>query len=221
MVVPILLDGKSVLTSAGAPLALPKPALAEAVAEEWRAQGEKLRPESMILTKLANTAIDRMGANRPAAIAQILAFARSDLICYRAEAPEALVNRQTAVWDPLLDWARARHGADLACASGIAFIEQSPDALAALERAAAGYDDFALAGLHAAATLLGSAIVALALCEGRLTADQAFAAAQLDEIYQTEKWGQDFGLAKQFQSKMAELTEIARFCALCGSSPGG
>jgi chaperone required for assembly of F1-ATPase len=184
------------------------------VAEEWRAQEEQFRPETMILTKLANTAIDRVRPNRRPAIEQVLGFGRSDLLCYRAEAPEALVHRQAAAWDPLLEWARERHGVGLVCGAGIAFIEQPPETLAALERAIAGHDDFALAALHAAATLLGSAIVALALSAGHLTADQAFAAAQLDEIFQAEKWGIDHEAATRSQRKAAELADIARFFAL-------
>jgi chaperone required for assembly of F1-ATPase len=201
-------------TPAGAPFVLPNEKMAEAVAEEWRSQGDTIRPETMLLTKLANTAIDRVRPNREVAIAQILGFARSDLLCYRAEAPGALVSRQAATWDPLLDWARERYGGKLKTASGIGFIEQPREALAALERALAGYDDFALAGLTAAATLLSSAVLALALAEGRLGADDAFAAAQLDEIYQAERWGQDPEAVKQSGRKAEELSRIARFFEL-------
>jgi len=207
----VLLDGKPIRTPSGAVSILPTTSLADAVAEEWRAQGDKIRPATMILTKLANTAIDRVAPNRQAVIAQILAFGKSDSLCYRAEAPEALVGRQVAAWDPLLEWARVRYGAELHVATGIGPIEQSPEALQALERAIAGHGDFALAGLHGAATLLGSVIVALALSEGRLDAGEAFAAAYLDEIYQAEKWGRDQEADRRLRNKAAELTEIARF----------
>ena len=210
----ILLDGKPVRTPAGAPLALPNEAMAEAVAEEWRSQGETIRPEAMLQTRLANTAIDRVGPNREAAIAQILAFAKSDLLCYRAEAPDALVRRQAAIWDPLLDWAGTRYGAKLKTAPGIGFVEQPPEALAALEQGVAAHDDFALAGLHAAATLLRSAVLALALREGRLTTDEVFAAAQLDEIYQADIWGEDPQAIMQSRKKAEELAGIARFFEL-------
>src|SRR5215831_3004102 len=121
----VLLDGKPVLTPAGAELTIPTRALAEAIAEEWRSQGEKVRPDTMILTKLANTAIDRVAVHRRTAIAQILNFARSDLLCYRAESPESLVELQHRIWDPILDWARERYGAPLACGAGIGFVEQA------------------------------------------------------------------------------------------------
>lgn len=207
----VLLDGKPIHTPAGAELKLPTLALAEAVAEEWRSQGEKVRPDTMLLTKLANTAIDRVAVHRLTAISQILSFARSDLLCYRAEAPATLVEMQRHFWDPILDWARERYGANLACGTGIGFIEQSPDSLDALERALDDYDSFGLAALDAAAALLGSAVVALALAENRLTAEEAFAAGQLDENYQADKWGHDFEADQRRASKLAELVEIARF----------
>jgi chaperone required for assembly of F1-ATPase len=212
----ILLDGRPIRTPAGAPFLLPNEVLAQAIADEWQAQGEKIHPESMPLTKLVKTAIDRVSANRAAWIEQILAFAKSDLICYRAISPQDLVTRQSAQWDPLLEWARERYGAQLRAATGIAFVEQPPEATEGLAHALAGQDDFALAALHAAAALTGSAIIALGLLEGRLDADEAFAASQLDEIYQSERWGEDPEALIQSRSKAAELTNIARFFRLLG-----
>ncbi len=207
----ILLDGKPVKTPAGRALLLPLRALADAVAEEWRAQGPKLVPASMLLTKLANTAIDRVGTNRSLAIEQILGFAKSDLICYRAESPPDLVARQSEQWDRLIEWAKTRHGAALKTATGIAFVEQPKEALGALMRAVAAHDDFTLAGLHAAATLAGSAIIALAMSQGWLTAEEAFAASELDNIYQAETWGRDGEAGRKADAKVTELTEIAQF----------
>ncbi len=204
----VLLDGKPIRTPAGAPFLLPNENLAQAVAEEWRAQGEKLSVESMPLTKLANTAIDRVAANRAAWIEQILAFAKSDSVCYRAASPQELAARQSAQWDRLLLL-------QFHTATGIGFVEQPSEAVAALGRALAGRDDFALAAINAAATLTRSAIIALAFSEGRLDADEAFAAAELDEIYQAEKWGRDEQALIQSRSKATELTNIARFFRLC------
>jgi chaperone required for assembly of F1-ATPase len=212
----VLLDGKPIRTPAGAQLTLPTKALAEAVAEEWRGQTDRIRPESMVLTKLANTAIDRVAPNNAAVVEQILVFAKSDLVCYRADAPEELVRRQADMWDPLLDWVQQRYGAPLRTGAGIAFVEQEPEALDGLVRGIAGRDVFALAGLQAAAALLGSAVVALALADRRLQADDAFAAAQLDETYQAEKWGSDHEAEMRSRSKAAELFEIARFLRLLG-----
>jgi chaperone required for assembly of F1-ATPase len=216
----VLLDGKPVRTPAGAVLVLPTAMLAEAIAREWGEQGDTLRPEAMVLTKLANTAIDRIGPNRHEAIAQILAFAKSDVLCYRAETPKELVERQKQEWDPILQWAETRYGAALVCGAGIAFIEQSPTALAALQRAMAALDDFILAGLYSATPLLGSAVIALALLDGRLAAGQAFAAAHLDEIHQVERWGQDSEAQELQANKIKELSEMARFFILLGGSSG-
>jgi chaperone required for assembly of F1-ATPase len=211
----VLLDSKPIRTPAGAAFLLPNESLAQAVAEEWHAQGEKLKPESMPLTKLANTAIDRVAPQREACIEQILAFAKSDSICYRAASPQDLVARQVAQWDKLLDWARERFDAQFHIATGIGFVAQPLEAVAALGRALAGSDDFTLAAIHAASALARSAIIALGLAEGRLDADEAFAAAELDEIYQAEKWGEDDQALIQSRSKATELTNIARFFRLC------
>jgi chaperone required for assembly of F1-ATPase len=211
----ILLDGKPLRTPVGAAFLLPDEVLARAVADEWQAQGERLNPESLHLTKLANTAIDLVSANRAAWIEQILAFAKSDSLCYRATAPAGLVARQAAQWDPLLEWARERFGAQLRTATGIGFVEQPPEAIEELARALRGRNDFILAALLAAAALTGSAIIALGLSEGWLDADEAFAAAELDGVYQAEKWGEDPEALIQSRNKATELTKIAWFFRLC------
>ena len=207
----VLLDGKPIRTPAGAELVLPTRALAEGIAEEWRTQGEKVRPETMILTKLANTAIDRIAVHRRTVIAQIVSYARSDVLCYRADRPDALVALQRRTWDPILDWARERYGAILICGAGIGFVEQQQESLDALERVLDDYDSFGLSGLQAAAGLLGSAVIALALAEGKLSAQEAFAAAELDENYQADQWGRDFEAEKRRANNLAELTAIDQF----------
>jgi chaperone required for assembly of F1-ATPase len=206
----VLLDGKPIRTPLGAPLAVPNRALAEAVAAEWRAQADTIRPESMLLTKHAKTAIDRVASGRAVAVEQVLAFAKSDLLCYRAEAPAELIERQARFWDPLLAWLKARHGAALLPGKGIVFVAQPADALAALERAIAAYDDFALAGLQSAAALTGSIVLALALAEGRIGAEEAFSASHLDELYQAEKWGRDAEAESRARTIAGELVEIER-----------
>jgi len=206
----ILLDGELVKTPAGVPLRMPCQALAQAVAEEWRAQGDKIRPASMRLTKLANTAIDRIAADRPSAVEQILRFGKSDLLCYRGE-HSSLADRQALVWDPLLQWADATHSVRLKIGTGLCFIEQPQGAILALERAVASHDDFVLAGLNAATTLSGSAIIALALADGRLDVESAFAAAHVDEIYQWERWGKDAEAVTKAEEERLELTEIVKF----------
>jgi chaperone required for assembly of F1-ATPase len=178
------LDGKTVKTPHRAVLALPNRPLAEAIAAEWADQHEKIDPKSMPMTQLANTAIALVPEHRAKAAEQILAYGKSDLLCYRAEAPEELIRRQAARWDPLLDWAGERFGTRLAVGQGIGFVEQPAAALLALEKAVWRYDAFGLVGLHAAVALTGSLVLGLALSEGRLAAGAALELAQLDEIWQ-------------------------------------
>ena len=210
----VLLDGKPLKTPADAVVELPTKALAEAIAQEWRDQDEKVRTETMILTKLANTAIDRVAENRLLVLDQILAFGRTDLVCYRADGPADLVQRQSSAWDPLIEWLRRRHGAELQTVSGLTYVEQKDSALRALEAAVACCDDFALTALHAAASLCGSLTIALALNDGQLDAGQAMAAAQVDEDHQAERWGRDLEIAAKSAAKGRELIEITRFIEL-------
>jgi chaperone required for assembly of F1-ATPase len=210
----ILLDGKPIRTPAGNPLALPNSQLAEAVAAEWRAQENNIDPATMMLTKLANTATDRVAPNRALAAQQTLDFGRSDLLCYRAESPADLVAREDRIWNPLLEWARSTYGIELQCGAGVAYIEQPAGALAALERAISRHTDFELAACHAAATLTGSAIIALALAAGRIGAAQAFSMSELDEAYQAERWGVDEEAERRSRKKLDELVVIAQLFGL-------
>ncbi|MGA7675325.1 MAG: ATP12 family protein [Rhizomicrobium sp.] len=215
----VLLDGKPVKTPARAALALPTRALAEAVAEEWRGQGDKIDPATMPLTKLANTAIDRVTGREDDLIDSIAAYA-NDLLCYRAEAPADLVARQNESWDPLLDWAAERTGARLIARVGITHIVQPEESVAALRRAVAQYESFVLPALHLAATVCGSLVLVLALADGRLEAEEAFALSQLDERYQAEKWGADGEAEKRARALAAELDAAARFMELARARIG-
>jgi chaperone required for assembly of F1-ATPase len=210
----ILLDGKPVKTPLGRTLVLPQRTVADAIAEEWRAQGENIRPATMLLTKLANTALDCVAEDPREAANQILAFAKSDLVCYRAESPAELVARQRETWDSLLDWLTATHDSNLKTGTGIAFIEQPEDAIQALERVIASRNAFELAGLQNATALLGSAVIALALADERLEPEAAFAAAQLDAIFQAERWGRDSEAESVSANTLSELVETVRFLRL-------
>ena len=187
----VSLDGKPVRTPGRVPLALPTEALAEAVAGEWRAVEGEIDPRAMPLTGLANAAIDRVGAD-PALFARGLAvYAESDLLCYRADAPDDLVARQQAAWNPLLDWARARYDVHLETATGILHRAQPAATLTRLGEAIATRDAFALAALSPIVTIGGSLIAALALAENAATPEQVWDAITLDEDYQAERWGRD------------------------------
>jgi chaperone required for assembly of F1-ATPase len=206
------LDGKPLKTPSGVALAIPALALAEAVAREWREAGATFDPQSLPLTRLAFAAA--MPARRARIVEQLLGFGRSDLLCYRAEAPDALVARQAAAWDPLLEWAAEAHGARLAITSGIKFVPQPAQALRALEAALEKRDDFSLAAIHAATPIAGSLVIGLALADGRLDAAEAFAAAHLDESFQAEQWGRDGEAEERLAGRRSELEAAERFLRL-------
>jgi chaperone required for assembly of F1-ATPase len=208
-----LLDGKPVRTPARQPLLLPTYALADAVAQEWRAQEDEMLPAAMPLTRLVNTVLDGVRATREQVIAAILRFGENDLLSYRAEAPAELVARQLR-WDDYLEWVFAHHGARLAVTSGIQHVEQSSETLAALRQAVAERSDFDLAALHVQASVTGSLVLGLAVLDGRLTAQEAFALSRLDEAYQAERWGSDREAEERAGRLAAEMHHAAELVRL-------
>lgn len=212
----ITLDGRPVRTPGRLPLAMPHAALAEATADEWRAVEKDIDPRQMPLTGLANVAIERIAADPLPFIANLAAYAESDLLCYRAEAPEALVARQAAAWDPLLDWARQRYDIHIEVVSGIIHRAQPPLTLTRLADALAARSPFALAGLSPIVTITGSLIAALALIEGAADADTVWRAAQVDEDWQIEKWGDDDLAIATRTAHRADFDAGVRFLSLLG-----
>lgn len=210
----VALDARTLLTPAKLPLVVPRLALAEAIAGEWQAQVEEVRPHSMPLMRLASTAIDLVATRHAEVVAEIANFAETDLVCYRADHPPELVARQHAIWQPLIDWATLRYDAPLCVTAGIVPVAQKPATLRALAVAVAAYEPMALTALHAATTASGSLVIALALMEGRLDAEGAFAASQLDESFQIEQWGEDYEAADRRAALKADLAAAARFVAL-------
>lgn len=210
----IHLDGKPVRTPGRVPLTLPTLALAEAVANEWRGAGETIDPRAMPLTGLANAAIDRIAPD-PAAFASGLAkYGESDLLCYRADHPLELQLRQQAAWDPLLDWSRTRYGIDPVTTLGVMHRPQSPETVAKLAEAVAARSPFELTALSPLVTVTGSLIVALALLEGAATPDDAWSAANLDEDWQAEHWGEDDLARKARAARRADFDAGVRFLSL-------
>lgn len=210
----VTLDGKAVRTPGRAPLTLPTFALAEAVAAEWAAQEETVRPQDMALMSLACTAIDLVRPRRGEVVAELADYGGTDLICYRAERPAALVARQNEVWQPLVDWAALQLDAPLATTSGLIGAPQSEAALAALARAVEAHDDWALTGLATSVKAAGSLVIGLALCHGRLDAESAFAAAELHESHQIEAWGEDPEATKRRATVHRDLEAAGRLFAL-------
>jgi chaperone required for assembly of F1-ATPase len=212
--VAVRLDGRPIKTPARNALLVPTEELAEAIAEEWNAQGEEIDPRSMPLTGLANAAID-MVAPDPRAFARALAaFGESDMLCYRTEGPDSLVRRQNDTWDPLLDWARRRFDVDFEIVCGVMHRHQPGETVARLARAVSERDPFRLAGLSPLVTISGSILVALALAEGEIGLDAAWTAAMLDEAWQAEQWGVDPLAVAALEGRRGEFEAGYRFLTL-------
>jgi chaperone required for assembly of F1-ATPase len=210
----VLLDGRPMRTPAKRELALPSRALAEALAAEWEAQGERIEPAGMPLTRLVNSAIDGVAGCESELRADIAKHAGSDLLCYRAEGPADLVRRQADAWDPVLAWAHDALGAHLLLGRGIVPVAQPQPALAAIERTLARLDTFGLAAHHVMTTLMGSAVLALAHARGRLTAEEAWAAAHVDEDWQIGRWGEDAEAKARRDRRWADMQAASRLLAL-------
>lgn len=210
----VLLDARSVKTPMRKPLQVPGLTLAEAIADEWRSQDEKIDAETMPLTRIAATAVDRVAGDREGYIDQIAAYGGTDLVCYRAPAPSELMGRQARVWQPLLDWARDAFGSELAVTEGLLPIDQPPESLAQLRAAVAAHDNYEVAALGVATSASGSVIVALALSKGHLDATTAFDVSQLDESYQVEMWGDEVEARARRDILRAEIDCAAGFLEL-------
>ena len=200
----ILLDDRAVRTPAGNALALPSRALGEAVAAEWDAQQERIDPAVMPLTRLVNSVIDGV-AMAPAPVAEeVVRYLGSDLVCYRADTPAGLVARQAQHWDPILDWGREAMGARFVLAEGVMFAAQPDHAIVAAS-AAIPSDPWRLGAVNVITTLTGSALIALALSQGRLTVDDAWTAAHVDEDWNMSQWGRDELALDRRATRFAEM----------------
>ncbi|MEM8587464.1 MAG: ATP12 family protein [Pseudomonadota bacterium] len=208
------LDDRPVRTPGKRLLAVPTQDLGEAIADEWASQGDEIAPASMPLTELASTALDHVGPNRAAVVEATAAYGRSDLLCYRADQPQALVDRQTEAWEPPLEWFQDRHGIALATTVGIMHLAQAPEAIAAMDRTVAGHDDWRLAALSLATARLGSLVLAIGLIDGRFDAAEAMALAHLDEDFQIERWGQDDEAMARRAGIAAEVASARRLVDL-------
>jgi chaperone required for assembly of F1-ATPase len=205
----VALDGRPIKTPTRRALAAPCRPLGEAIAAEWRAQREFIDPATMPMTRLANTLIDGVAAAQNDVAGDIVKYLGSDLVCYRAATPKALATRQTLHWDPILAWAKAVLGAEFATAQGIAHFRQPDDAIARAS-AAIPRDPWRLGAVHAATTLTGSALIALALARGDIGLDAAWTAAHVDEDWNMELWGRDELGLKRRAYRFAEMTAAAR-----------
>lgn len=210
----LTLDGRAVKTPLKNALVMPNQALAQAVAREWESQGEHIDPNSMMLTKLSNTALDRVGGERARIAVEIVEYANADLLCYRAERPVELVARQSKLWDPVLDWAAEDLGAKFSVTAGIVHQNQTEECLAAFRRFVEGLSDFAMASYHNNMTMTGSALLAAAVQRGHLPADDVWSLAHVDEDWQIEQWGSDEEEAERRRRRRTEFLDVLEFLSL-------
>lgn len=212
----VQLDARPVRTPLKSALILPTLALAEAVAVEWQAQDKTINPETMPFTRTANSAIDKVRPQFAAVADMLVGYGGSDLLCYRAEGPDALVARQAESWDPLLDWAGDELGAPLRKTTGVMPVAQPEASLDALRALVHAMDAFQLAAFHDLVAISGSLVLALAVARGRITAEEAWSLSRIDEDWQIALWGEDEEAAEAAGRKRAALVQADRFYALCG-----
>lgn len=212
----IKLDGKSVKTPAKAVLTVPTHALATLLMREWDAQAEVIDPTTMPVTRLVNTALDGIALDPEPVAEDIVKYAGNDMLCYRAGEPQALVERQSERWNPVLDWAASRLGARFILAEGVIYREQPAEALEAIRTVVARHrNPIALAALHTLTSISGSALLALAYAEGHLNLETVWSLAHLEEDWTIEHWGEDEEATARRAKRLAEFTAAAEvFAAL-------
>jgi len=206
----VVLDGRPLKTPAKNPLVVPSEKLAELIAAEWNSQGDEIDPTKMPLTRLANTAIDGVSRESQAVAEDIIRFAGTDLLCYRAEGPDSLVAMQAKHWDPLIDWAQATLGARLVLAEGVMHVDQPPEAIAAISAHLRRFrEPLQLAALHTITSLTGSAIIALAVAFEAVAPEEAWKAAHVDEDFNIAQWGEDAEAAARRARRWDEMKAAA------------
>lgn len=213
----ITLDGKPMRTPAKRPLVVPSLALAEAVAAEWNEQPADFNPETMALTRFANTAVDRVADLRAEVVAELANWAGTDLVSYRATEPPELIERQRAAWDPVVEWLRRRYDISLAVTHGLMPVAQAEDTVPRLAAVLDAHGDGELAALHTLVGMLGSLALALAVAEGEIELETAWIASRIDEQHQIDAWGEDAEAAERARRMRADLGHAHRFLTLLRS----
>lgn len=212
----ILLDERQVKTPAKTSLVVPTHALAELIAQEWAAQEGEVNPETMPMTRSANAALDKVTAQFDEVAALLAAYGESDLLCYRATAPEELIARQAAAWDPLLEWAQTDLGARLKSGHGVMYIDQDSASIAVLNKIVFAFTPFELTAFHDLVSMSGSLVLALAITQGHLTVADAWETSRVDENWQIEQWGEDDEAQEVADAKRQSFVHAFRFFEAVG-----
>lgn len=210
----ITLDDRVLNSPMKAGLLIKSHELALAIAKEWQEQGEYLNTDTMIYTKLANTALDRVAPRRAIIIDEVISYAGTDLICYRAVEPLSLISKEEKSWDPILEWFKNSHNINLKTGAGIMHVAQDNGELQKLTAFYGRYDEFTLTAIHNMTTLLGSALLPLALLMGEWSADDIWRAAHIEEDFQIERWGGDEEAEQRRAKRRAEFDKTYSFYLL-------
>jgi chaperone required for assembly of F1-ATPase len=205
------LDGRPVRTPAKAALVVPTRALAQGIADEWAAQEDVIRPATMPMTRAANVTIDRVAQERDAVAAMLAEYGGSDLLCYRADGPEALAERQAKAWDALLEWTESVFSVRLRITRGVMPVQQEAEALNRLHDEVKLLDNWALTAFHDLVCLSGSLVIGLAALRGYAPAETLWHVSRIDEIWQEELWGCDQEAQKMAQGKQSDFLNAMRF----------
>ena len=208
------LDARPVKTPSKKLLVLPNAAMAQAIAAEWDAQQGLIRPDTMPMTRYANSALEKVAPQFDAVADHVATYGETDLLCYRATAPQALIDRQNAAWDPWLEWAAQDLNAPLIATAGVMYIAQNPASLSNLRAQIDDMTDFHLSAFHDLVAISGSFVLALAMARGRITAAQGFELSRIDEDWQIEQWGQDDDANALAASKARALQQALIFFEL-------
>jgi len=210
----VLLDGRGVKKTKKTSLVVPTAALATAIAEEWDAQEGTIDPTSMPFTRSANAAIDKVTQQFDEVVNLLAEYGETDLLCYRADAPIELKQRQAEAWDPLLEWAHAEFGAKLSTATGVMFLEQPAASLDPLKSALLDQSAFQLTATYDLVSISGSLILGLAVCKDKISAQQAWDLSRIDELWQIEQWGEDEEATEVAEIKANSMRHAGRFFAM-------
>lgn len=213
----VCLDDRPVKTPAKNALALPNASLAEAVADEWRIDTDEIDPSLMTMTRLANSAVDRVSVHREAVIDEIAGFAETDLVCYRISEPPELKDLQDRRWTPLLEWLKEVRGIELKATESVLPITQEQTDLTALRDAVASYDDYVLSALHMVTSACGSVVLGMATADGKIDGETAWELSLLEETFQINEWGEDPEATKRRENLRADITSAAGFLDLLRS----
>lgn len=211
----VLLDGKKIKTPEKSLCLMPTAEMAEAIADEWNAQEEDVDPNSMPLTKLINTSIDRVEKRRDDLIEELVKFAGADQVCYRADYPPELVALQNKIWNPLLSLMKETYGTSLRVVTGVIFTEQDAQEVSKIRKLIEEVESFKLMALYTMITVTGSVTVGFSLFKGHLGLNEAWEAGQLDENFQISQWGSDEEAEQRQQNLRSELENAFRFLELC------